>query len=73
MKKLLSLREMELFSRVVELSKRLDECNPEVGLGPSLKTIADLEEARLSFRIDEDDIAKVCKIRSAGGDRRRKR
>ena len=56
----LTAKEMELFRRVVRLAKHLDDCNPDVGMGPSIRTIAEREAARLSFEIDEDDIAEIC-------------
>jgi len=58
--KLLTNREMELFRCIVILARRLDDCNPEVGLGPSIETIAQREADCLSFEIDEDDMAEVC-------------
>lgn len=60
MAKPLSNREMELFHEAVRLAISLDHCNPEVGMGPSKEMIARAVADRLSFEIDEDDIAEVC-------------
>ena len=58
--KLLSNREMELFSVAVTLAVTLDRINPDVGIGPSRETIAQRVADQLSFEIDEDDIAEIC-------------
>lgn len=60
MAKLLTNREMELFRVAMQLEKALDDCNPDVGMGPSMEMIAERVAARLSFEIDEDDIAEMC-------------
>ena len=60
MRKLLSVREMELFRRIVHLAKRLDNYNPKASSDTSLETIAQQEEEVLSFDINGDDIAEVC-------------
>jgi hypothetical protein len=58
--RILNLREMELFRKLVLMAKKYRDCNPEVGMGPSLEMIAKEQAQTLSFKIDEDDIAEVC-------------
>lgn len=65
MAKLMSNRELELFKVAVLLAKRLADANPEVGMGPSLQTIAQKVAEQLSFDVDPDDIIEVCE--EAGG------
>ena len=60
MAKVLSRREMELFHVAVNLAVRLDMACPEVGMGPSREMLARAVANRLSFEIDDDDIAEVC-------------
>jgi hypothetical protein len=51
---------MELFNLAVNLAYRLDQCNPDVGMGPSRLDIAKKISKHLSFKIDEDDIEEIC-------------
>lgn len=60
MAKLLSNREMELFRHLLLWRKAYQDSNPDVGMGPSLKMLAEELVKYLSFEIDEDDIAEVC-------------
>ncbi len=60
MVKLLTNREMELFRVALNLEEAVDRANPEVGMGPSRKMLAERLANRLTFIIDEDDIAEIC-------------
>jgi len=64
MARLLTLREAELFRRIVYLAEQLDRCNPDVGMGPSRLTLAQDQASTLSFEIDEDDVAEAAEIAS---------
>ncbi len=54
-------RESELFHAAILLAVRLDRCNPEVGMGPSPKLLAEQVASGLSFKVGEDDIRKACR------------
>jgi len=62
MAKLLTNREMELFRLAVNLAVKLDDCEPEVGMGPTRQAIAEKISKNLSFEIDENDIYEVSEI-----------
>lgn len=55
----LSAREMELFHVALNYAVALDHCNPDVGMGPSRRMIADRIAARLSFDVSEDDLEEL--------------
>lgn len=55
----LTSREMELFRLLVRYEKRYENDNPEVGMGPSLETLARRVAAKLSFPINDEDI-QLC-------------
>jgi hypothetical protein len=58
--KLLTNREMELLRVAINLEEELDKCHPDIGMGPSRIDIAKRVVNKLSFKIDEDDIAEIC-------------
>ena len=58
--RLLTIREAELFRRLVGQAIDLDRCNPDVGMGPTPETIATKLADSLSFDIDPDDIAEAA-------------
>jgi hypothetical protein len=60
MTKLLTNREMELFILAMPYCHRYHECNPDVGWASSVESIAREVVNKLSFDIDEDDIAECC-------------
>lgn len=63
--KLLTNREMELFRQLVFARKDISDLCPDVGMGPSIQTIAQKTAEGLSFEIDEDDIAEAIEIAGA--------
>ena len=58
----LSKREKELFERTVYWAVKYNFCNPEVGMGPSIKMITQREAKSLSFDIDDIISDKLDKI-----------
>jgi hypothetical protein len=67
MAKLLTNREMELFRLLVLAQYRNERDNPDVGMGPTFEAVARRVADRLTFFIDEDDLAEVCEdIRASG-------
>jgi hypothetical protein len=53
-------KEMELFRVALHHKKAYDDCNPQVGIGPSMITLARRLAEELSFAIDDDDLDEVC-------------
>jgi hypothetical protein len=41
MAKLLTNREMELFNVAINFAVKLNNCNPDIGIGPNQETIAE--------------------------------
>jgi len=60
--KVLTNREMELFHAAVYYAIQYDQSNPNVGMGLHREIIAKRVAKRLSFDIDEDDIAECCEL-----------
>lgn len=63
---MLSDREIELFRRIIILSRDYDNMRgntePTLNRYELLESIAKKEVERLSFDIDEDDIEKCCEL-----------
>lgn len=53
-------REMELFVLAIKQAKALDDAYPDVGMGPSVYTLARDVANRLSFEVSEEDIEEAC-------------
>lgn len=64
MSKPMSNREMEIFKVALNYARRLSDCCPDVGMGPSLKTLAKEVSTKLSFSVSEDDICELCEMAS---------
>ena len=62
MAKPLSRREMELFHMATYWYTMYQDCNPNVGMGPSKTQMCQDLANKLSFKIDEDDIAEMCEV-----------
>lgn len=62
MAKPLTNREMELFRLALHYYIQYDKCCPDVGMGPTRHTMCQDLAKKLSFKIDEDDIAEMCEV-----------
>lgn len=65
MAKLMTNREMQLFEAAVHFANRCDACVPGLDEGVPVEYAARDVCARLSFSLDEDDVAK-CLERITG-------
>lgn len=64
----LSKRELELFKIAFIWYKRYDNCNPDVGMGPSDSGLIDDLVSMCSFDINMEDKVRLLKMVRALGD-----
>lgn len=52
---MLTDREKQILCEMVKVEKRLDDCCPDIGMGPSLRTLIERSIQRLPFDVDYED------------------
>lgn len=56
----LTEREMLLFQKALFYRARLNHCNPDVGMGPTIRMLAEQVVLSLPFDIKSDDLDIAC-------------
>jgi hypothetical protein len=57
---LMTNREMALFRVALWYCKQYHNCCPDMGMGPSIHTLAKEVMMKVGYPFDEDDIAECC-------------